>query len=71
MALSMCVYSCFNTINLMKSFVKFEEKNLSESEREYILWKFLYEFIKICQSINLEDSYYQNYRTFYTTLLQI
>ena len=56
MALSMCVYSCFNTINIMKTYVTFAKKELSESEREYILWKFLYEFIKICQSINLEDT---------------
>jgi hypothetical protein len=40
----------------MKTYVTFAKKELSESEREYILWKVLYEFIKICQSINLEDT---------------
>ena len=35
--------------------VIFTENHLSESEKSKIIWEFLYEFIKICSEIALDE----------------
>lgn len=35
--------------------ILFSENHLSESEKSKIVWEFLYEFIKICSEIKLDE----------------
>ena len=35
--------------------VVFSENHLTDSEKSKLLWEFLYEFIKICSEIDLDE----------------